>query len=530
MKRRLRVLPGILLAMMLVLSLAGCQNSRTADGQGVNAPQDQNGETKPEVIRLAGGDTGLPNPFKHYMRGPGMSKMQLLYDSLLEKSEEGDIPWLAKSWDVSDDGRVYTFHLEEKALWHDGKPLTAEDVAFSFAYYKDHPPVSNDLIANGKYLIESTKVLDEHTVEIKLPDFDNTYLSKIGFTRILPKHIWEKVSDPLTYEGEGAGVGSGPFVMEEYNPEQGTYRYTAFPQYWGLKPAVAAIEWVPASDGVMAFENGEIDLINATADVLTRYSGKPEYKVATKPSYHSYRLMMNMEKRPELQDVNLRRALAYGIDRQELVDKVDRGSATVSSMGYVPPDSPWYNPDIEQYPFNIQKSKDLLAGKTYAFEVLTGNTAPEVKVAELIKLTLAQAGIDLTIKSVDSKVRDNAVKTGQYELLIINSGGMGGDPDYLRSIYGKQSSTAALNQQNLMGYQNERINALSQEQAVERDPAQRKDMIFRLQKLIAEDVPMIILQGAVDNYVYRPEKYDGWMFRYDHNKTDHNKLSYLKRS
>lgn len=522
-----KLVPIFTLLLTLALILVGCQQSQPAAQSPAGDPEKS---AEPLIIRLAGTDTGVPNPFKHYTRGPGMSKMQILYDSLLERDEKGDIPWLAKSWDTNADKTVYTFHLQENAVWHDGKPLTAEDVAFTFEYYRSHPPVSNDLVAGGQYLIKASRVIDAHTVEVTLNNFENTFLSKIGFTRILPKHIWEKVDDPTTYEGEGATVGSGPYRLESYDAAQGAYRYVAFEKYWGLKPAASAIEWVPASDSVLAFESGDIDLINATADVLPRYAGDTQYTVRKKPSYHSYRLMMNLKTRPELQDVNLRKALAYAINRQELVDKVDRGSATISSMGYVPQESSWYNPNIEQYAFDIEKAKSLLNGKTYSFKLLTGNTGPEIKVAELIKLSLAQAGIEVTVKSVDSKVRDNAVKSGSYELLVINSGGMGGDPDYLRNIYGVSSSTGALNQQNIPGYQNDEVNRLLQAQAVETDSAKRKEMINTLQKLIADDVPMIMLQSVQDNFVYRPAKYDGWMFRYDHNKTDHNKLSYLVRN
>lgn len=486
-------------------------------------------ESEKVILRLAGGDTGVPNPFKHLTRGPGMSKMQMLYDSLIEKDENGDIPWLAKKWEVSEDGKVYTFHLEQDAFWHDGIALTAEDVAFTFEYYRDHPPVSNDLMVNGKYIISKTKVIDEYTVELILNEFDNTYFTKIGFSRIIPKHIWENVEDPVSYEGEGYTVGSGPYTLESYNAQQGTYRYIAFENYWGLTPAAKAIEWVPVSDNVLAFENGEIDLINVSADVLSRYEGNEDYTVKKVPSYHSYRLMMNMEQVDELKDNNIRKAIAYAIDRQELVDKISRGSATISSMGYVPSNSPWYNSNIEKYDSDIEKSKELLDGKTYSFKLLIGNTAEESKIAELMKINLDDVGIDLSVESIESKARDNAVKTGEYELLLINSGGMGGDPDFLRSIYGSQSNTAALNQSNIRGYNNIRLNELADSQGIEPDRDKRKEIIFEMQKIIADDVPMIMLHGAVDNFVYRHDKYDGWMFRYDHNKTDHNKLSYLIR-
>lgn len=504
------------LTLVLMLGLAGC-NRKT------KSPSSSTPDTsKPVTLRLAGGDTGLPNPFKHAPRGPGMSKMQILYDTLLEKDEKGNIPWLAKSWDVSEDGKTYTFHMEENALWHDGEPLTAEDVAFTIAYYKAHPPIVNDLLVGGKYIVTEAKALDTYTLEVSFDNFDHSNLVKIGGVRILPKHIWEHIDNPTAFNGEGVTVGSGPYKLDTYNAQLGAYRYVAFDQYWGLTPAAQAIEWVPVSDSVLAFENGEIDLINAPADLLPNYLNNENYAVKNAHSFHSYRLMMNMEAVPALQNVNVRQSLVYGINRQELVDKVARGSAMISSQGYVLPVSSWYNENVEKYDYNTDKARDLLAGKTYTFKLLTDNSADGMKVAELIKLSLANIGVVVTVESVESKTRDNAVNTGEYELLLINSGSMGGDPDYLSSIYGEGAKT-------IKGWQNGEIAALIKQQATEQDEAKRKALIFEIQEKIANEVPMIMLHGALDNFVFRPAVYDGWMFRYDHSKCDHNKLSYLIR-
>lgn len=478
--------------------------------------------SQPLTLRLAGGDTGMPNPFRHAPRGPGMSKMQILYDSLLEKDEVGNIPWLAKSWSVNGDGTVYTFHLQENSLWHDGQPLTAEDVAFTLSYYRDHPPVVNDLLVGDEYIVRDMKVVDAHTIEVTFNRFDHTYLARIGGVRIIPKHIWENVDDPMAYGGEPATVGSGPYKLDIYDAQQGAYRYVAFENYWGPKPAAVALEWVPVSDGVLAFENKEIDLINAPADILPIYRDKPGYAIKTAHSFHSYRLMMNMEDVEALRDVNLRKALVYGINRQDLVDKAARGSATVSSQGYVLPVSPWYNENIEQYDYDADRARALLDGRTYSFKLLTDNSPGALKVAELIKLSLADVGVDIKVESVEAKTRDNTVNTGEYELLLINSGGMGGDPDYLRNIYGSGSKT-------IKGWSSPEIAALIDRQSMEIDEVKRKELIFEIQSKIADEVPMILLHGAVDNFVFRPEHYDGWMFRYDHSKCDHNKLSYLIR-
>ncbi|MEM5818639.1 MAG: ABC transporter substrate-binding protein, partial [Desulfitobacterium hafniense] len=154
--------------------------------------------------------------------------------------------------------------------------------------------------------------------------------------------------------------------------------------------------------------------------------------------------------------------------------------------------------------------------------LLTDNSADGIKVAELVKLSLAEIGIEVTVESVEAKTRDNAVNTGEYQLLIINSGGMGGDPDYLRTVYGKGAKT-------VKGWSNDEVVALAEAQAAERNEGARQEMISELQSLIADEVPMIMLHGALDNFVYRQATYDGWMFRYDHSKCDHNKLSYLIR-
>lgn len=511
---------AFILSVCMVFGLAACATGTGSTGETETSAL---GKTPESItLRMAGSDVGTPNPFRHSTRGPGIARMQLLYDSLLEKDETGDIPWLAENWEVSEDGKVYTFHLIENAFWHDGKPLTAEDVAFTFAYYKEHFPVSNDLIADGEYIIAGAKVIDDDTAEITLTYFDNTFLTKLGTARILPKHIWENIDDPVAYDGEGVTVGSGPYRLDSYSSEQGAYRYVAFENYWGLTPSAEAIEWVPVSDDVLAFENGEIDIINATADLLPRYESDSQYTIKTVPSLHSYRLMMNMESVSELADVNVRRAIAYAIDRQELINTVARGSAKISSMGYVPTDSAWYNPATQQYEYNPEKAKDLLNGQTYSLSLLTDNTSEGTKTAEMIKIDLAEIGIDVTVESVETKTRDNAVSTGEYELLLINSGGMGGDPDYLCGVYGATAGT-------LKGWSNDKVFELLNQQATERNAKARQDMIDEVQKIISDDVPMILLFGAVDNFVYRQDKYDGWMCRYDHNKVDHVKLSYLIR-
>ena len=475
------------------------------------------------VLREEGGDFGYPNPFRHQNRGPGFFKMELIYDSLLEKDEKGLIPWLAKEWTVSEDGQTYTFTMSGNTVWHDGRPLTAEDVAFSVRYFEQHPPVRGGLMLNGKYLMDSVTV-DGNKVSIHIPEYTPTALEKIGSMRIIPKHIWENVTDPAKFSGEGDVVGSGPYKLVSYSSEQGSYKMERFENFWGLKPAVSAIEWIPVSDRVLAFQNGEIDIVNVTADLLKNYENNSEFKVAKNFGLHDYRFYFNFDKIPEFRDKKVRQAVAYAIDRKELIEKLDRGSGLEGSQGYLPPMHSMYNKNIASYEFNPEKAKELMDGRKINARLLVGNSPKEVKMAELIKIRLQDIGITLDVVSVDSKSRDNSIKDKSYETAIIKSGGMGGDADMLREIY-----SSKIKRPHLAGYSNEALDDLLYRQSVEKNAKKRKELIYSVQEILADEVPMLLLYGEIDNTVYRPAKYDRWTVRYDHTKLDHPKLSYMIR-
>lgn len=529
----------VLLAIMIAVTGCGNANETIMTNEASNETTQETTNEVPvqsdavqikPIIRLAGGDTGLPNPYLHHTRGPGMSKMQLLYDTLIEIDENGYIPWLASSYSVDESGKVYTFNLVENAVWHDGTPLTVEDVLFTFDYATKHKPVTDLLTAGGQSIVEKIEKTGDYQFVITVNDVSNSTLANIGGVRILPKHIWENVEDPYSFTGEGATVASGPYKLEHYDPVKGEYRYVAFDAYWGPEPAVSAIEWIPVSDNILAFENEEIDLINAAADLIERYESDSNYTVRKLPSFHAYRLMMNIDGMEAFKDVDVRQAIAYAVDRQALIDKVARGNADLSSMGYIPSTSTWYNPQIENYAYDVEKSKTLLNGREYAFKLLVGNTATEVKMAELIKLDLEKVGITVTIESVETTVRDEALKEGKFELLLINSGGMGGDPDYLKPVYGTLDNEGnPVASTTIAGYQNQRIMELLYEQSMTLEDSARAILLNEAQMLIAEDVPMILLMSINDNFVYRQSHYSGWYARFNHSKLDHNKLSYVIR-
>ncbi|AUG58695.1 ABC transporter substrate-binding protein [Acetivibrio saccincola] len=499
----------ILIAAVLFLGITGCSDSDTLENQY---------KDKSVVVNLQGGDWGYPTPFSHYSRGPGIYKMTLIFDSLLERGEKGYIPWLAKEWTVSEDGCKYTFILRENIKWHDGIDLTAEDVVFSFKYYEKHPPVFNDLTVDGETFIKSVKAIDTHTIEFEVERPVAFLLGKIGNTRIIPKHIWEGVEDPVNFNGPEAVIGSGPYILTYYSREQGAYKFEAFKDFWGPGQRVDVIKFIPVSDNILAFDRGEIDITGVSPDVISKYSDENEYTIIKNPAFWGYRLIFNMEKRPELLDVNVRKAFAHAIDKNELIEKVARNAAVPASPGYLPIHHIWYNDKVVNYEFDIEKAKDLMNGRKLSFTLLTGNSNEEVKIAELIKINLERAGIDIIITSVDTKTRDGAIKNGNYEIVLNGHGGWGGDPDILRTTYANGR---------IRGYSNDEINELSERQLYEMDVKKRKDIIYKLQEVIGEEVPMLPLYNTTGYCVFRHSKYDGWKYMFDHHEVTHNKLSYL---
>mgnify|MGYP000726780939 CR=1 FL=1 len=123
------------------------------------------------------------------------------------------------------------------------------------------------------YMYDGNKVII-HTV-----DYTPVALEKIGSMRIIPKHIWEKVDDPEKFSGEGDIVGSGPYKLVAYNSEQGSYKMEKNNEFWGLEAAATRIEWIPVSDRVLAFQNGEIDITVIPVDLLKNFENNKEFKI-----------------------------------------------------------------------------------------------------------------------------------------------------------------------------------------------------------------------------------------------------------
>jgi peptide/nickel transport system substrate-binding protein len=501
------------------------------------------GKKTADVIKLAGGDYGYLTPYAHYPRGPGIFKMRLIFDSLLERDEKGYINWLAEKYEIKENGKQYLFTIRDGVKWHDGEPLTADDVKFSFEYAIKHPMVSSTISEKD---IEKVEEVGDRQVMVTVKKPSAVMLSNLGTSRIIPKHIWEKVDNPKEFLDKEAVIGCGPYVLTDYSKEHGTYRLEAFKDYWGPKQRVKVIEFIPVSEGILAFEQGEVDMTGVTPDVLQRFEKDPDCKIVKAPAFWGYRMLFNMGETAVFQEKELRQAFCYAMDKQDMIDKVQRGAGVPGCAGILPPDHVMYNSKAKQYDHNPKQAEELLVklgydklengvrvnskGEKLSFNLLVGG---EVRLAEIIKEHLGKVGIEVTVQSVDGKTRDARVQDNKYQLAITGHGGWGNDADYLRERFSSEKKAGGGISPNLMrfkGYSNPELSELLEKQFETIDENERKKQIFKAQELLAEDVPEIPIYYTTGYTVYKPAKYDGWMFMFDHHSLEHSKLSYLERN
>ncbi|HPS91418.1 MAG TPA: ABC transporter substrate-binding protein [Methanothrix sp.] len=528
------IIAAALAVSCIALICTGC----LAQSQGAQSSSPQ----VVDVIHLSGGDSGYPTPFMHYPRGPGIYKMNLIFDSLIEKDDKGLIPWLAESWDISPDAKEYTFNLRKDVKWQDGEPFTANDVKFTVEYEKEHSPASSYDLPS----VVNIDVIDDHTIKFTLSQPIAPFLDDMASVRIIPEHIWKDVSDPNKFDSPEAVIGTGPYKLAEYSKEHGTYKFVANEDFWGPKPRVKTIEFIPVSDATVAFQQGEIDFVGLSADLLDMFKSDPTVYIFQQPAIWGYELSFNMNKNPRLKDKAVRQAFAYSINRDELVEKIGRGAGKPGSMGILPQDHIWYNPDLPKYEHDAAKAKQVLAddgwidsdgdgimdkdGQKLSFTVIL--SSDQARIGELVKERLKEAGIDVAIQAIESKSRDSKLKDGDFEIGINGYGGWGGDADYLRTKFCGSSFgiEGASHGRPLIGYENDRVDELSLAQLKEIDEKKRKELIYELQEVLADEVPSIPLYYTASYNAYRPAVYDGWMNMYDHHEMTHSKLSYLDRS
>lgn len=443
----------------------------------------------------------------------------LVFASLTRLDENlKPVPELAQSWDVSDDGRVYTFHLNPKAMWHDGKPVTAADVEYTFTMVAnpDIPASSYSSFASiagfaevnaGKAeKVSGIKVVDDHTVQFTLTGPDVTFLSKVAksdfrTSGIMPSHLLSSV--PTADFAKNAfwdkPVGSGPFKFVQYKPGQ-YLELEAFPDYVLGKPGIDKLFMRIGTQSVLLaqLQRGEVDLAQVSAPDFATAKASAGLTVVETPSI-TFQAIYPNDTKPYLKDKRVRQALYHALDRQGMVTSLLQGHGEVVVTPIAAP--PWaVNMDVPTFAFDKAKAKAMLIEAGWDFNrelnirLGSGNAVRDAE-APVIQQALADIGVRAKVNSTDFPTMLKDMQSGNFDLALV--GHMSGDdPDYT-SIWAA-STSAPPKGNNFMRYSNSRVDELLAEGRATTDQAARKKIYDEYQQIIVDDVCMIWLYRAND--------------------------------
>jgi len=442
-----------------------------------------------------------------------------VFESLvtLDRSQKA-VPTLAKSWEVSDDGLTWTFHLEENVFWHDNMPFTAEDVEFTInaiisspnSSYK--PNVSN---------ITMFSAIDRKTFRIVLKN-PNSFTAELMTFPILPKHYFEG-EELASSPKNNSPMGTGPYKFAEYNPGQ-YVKLKSNENWWkseqdnssDLKiPYIQEIEirlYDKTKSRTDAFQGGDVDVLTIDRGLWSKYNGRTDITmkkyISNEFEYIAFNLSNKILKLPEV-----RQAIAYAVDKTKIINSILHGEAIASDLPLIPDtwlndtNAVFYSPDKEKARKLLEdggwkESNGLLykkingANTALKLEMLVNeDNSTRLKVAEEIKNQLKEVGIELTITKLKWDEEMKRIDRKRFDMVFIGCQ-ITSLPD-ISFLYSSESG-----QLNISGYKNEEVDEYLRKITLEKNDDVKKSYYSKLKELINQDVPYLGLYFYNEAVVY----------------------------
>jgi peptide/nickel transport system substrate-binding protein len=429
--------------------------------------------------------------------------IQLIFSSLVKRSPEYSIePDLALSWDIPDP-LTYIFHLRKDATFHDGRPVTSRDVLYTFRSLLDGSIKTPK--AGTFRLVESVEAPDEWTVIFKLKEPFAPFLFNLtrGGIGVVPDGA------PLNFAQNP--VGSGAFKFVRYVPDSEVV-LERNDSYYGKKPTIPNVRFKIIPEAIvqaLELRKGSVDVsINILPpDMVEALRGNSRLEVqraaGTKYQYVAFNL-----KDPDFKDVRLRKAIAHAINRETIVQYLLRGEARIAT-GVIPPNNWSYTSEVTTYPYDPERSKQLLreAGKTdFSFTFRTSTDETTKLLAAVFQEQLRQVGIQMNIRSNETATFAADVEKGNFQAFSRQWVGGNNDPDIFNLIF--HSAMTPPNGANRGFYANEEVDRLIEAGRREVDPEKRKAAYQQIQRIVADEVPYISL-WYLDNVVVYNKRVSG---------------------
>ena len=417
------------------------------------------------------------------------------------------VPDLAKSWTISDDGLTYTFKLNEGVKWHDGHPFSSADVKYTI----DEVILPLHTRAGTyKSVIDRVDTPDANTVIIRLKQPFGPLMNALGYDfLILPKHLYEG-TDVKTNPYNAKPVGTGPFKFAEW--KKGSYVILDKNKDYFVKgiPYLDRLVFQEIPDAaarVLALESGDIDYLAYQA---LPSSSVPRLKTNPKlvTSLEGFEALASIEilafnmDNPQLKDVRVRQAIAYAINKQEIVDKADYGIGKAAT-GPISSLTTWaYEPNVNKYPYNLQRAAKLLDDAGLPMKdgtrmtlrlIADGGVELNRKACEILKEQLAQVGVKVDLQLVERNVMLDRVYVKRDYDMHVHGFSTGADPAIDVSRLYVSTNIRPVSFTNGAGYRNPKVDDLFMQGQKAFKPEDRAKAYREVQKVLTDEVPAIWL-------------------------------------
>ncbi|MGB7874416.1 MAG: peptide ABC transporter substrate-binding protein [Anaerolineales bacterium] len=517
MNRARKLFTFVTLAVFIAV-VVGAAGSASAGNPLQGTPQ--------QALVLAGGES--TNPREYDPATTHGSGDKLVYSGLVAFDPYLNLtPDLAETWDVSPDGTIYTFHLRENARFQDGRPVTAQDVIYSWERALS-PALASDTaltymgdilgareMASGQAEhVSGLQALDEHSLQVTIDAPKPYFLLKLTYPTAF---VLDKANVESGEEWFRTPNGTGPFKLTEWRRfEQITYE--ANPDFYLGKPSIpAVIVKLFSGVGLRLYEAGEIDMTGVSYGSVERFLDPSE------PLQDELVTGVNLctgfvtfdTTRPPFDDIKVRQSFSMAFDRQKYIDVVLNGRA-LPAIGLFPPGLPGFNTGLQGLPYDPERARQLLAESKY------GNNLPPIiytdagigssigpDVAALAQMWQQVLGVEITVENLEPNFYIEKIYAGEHGQIF--GGGWCADypdPENFADVLFHSGSA-----QNSGGYSNPELDALLEASRVEQEVSRRIEMYQQAEQIIVEDAPVLftihslsyrLVKPYVKGYVFAP--------------------------
>ncbi|WP_309081456.1 ABC transporter substrate-binding protein [Zhihengliuella sp.] len=505
------------------LALTGCSSGPAEDAGADAGP----------LLTIPREDMGtFSQNFNPFSPNAAPMTTQSIYESMLiyNPADGNTVPWLAESWEPSEDGLSVTFNLRKDVKWSDGEPLVAADVVTTFE-------LQRELLGGFDYL-ETVEAVDESTALFTFNKKFSPALFELGQQVIVPAHIWSEFAEPGN-EQNSVPVGTGPYT-EVSNFQAQSFDLLPNPEYWQPDkqkiPGIRMLAFAGNDGANLAAINGDVDWApQYMPDIQSTFVDKdPEHRHYWFPptgAEINWQLNTTLDM---FADADVRKALSMAIDREQIVDVGMSGytipaDCTGLSGNYdewrdedVVADCGWTEHDAEAaaallddagYTAGPDGQRTTPDGEPFAFDISVGSTSSDwLSVANIIAQNLQDIGVQATVDSPDWAAVVAGYETGEFQTGIVWSANAPTPYQYYRNIMSTESVKPVGEQtfDNYHRFGSEEADALLAEFAATTEEAEQQRLMSELQTLYSDLAPVVPLFPGPEWGAYTTERFVGW--------------------